>query len=112
MVRDKRSNKPKLFHVDNIAEPMFGFQVGPGALRTHSKENCQGRHCVIHNPSKHHMRDWPLNWRADKSVMERLCSHGVGHDDPDDVAFRKTLHPDDKYVGSHGCDGCCIAPKK
>lgn len=37
------------------------------------------------------------HWRDDRSFMERICPHGVGHPDPDDE------HADP----IHGCDGCC-----
>lgn len=40
---------------------------------------------------------WPQHWRGDRHLMERICPHGVGHPDPDDI------NPD----GVHGCDGCC-----
>jgi hypothetical protein len=33
--------------------------------------------------------------------MERICSHGVGHPDPDEINTDKT----------HGCDGCCTPPE-
>jgi hypothetical protein len=95
------------FDVDNIAEPVFGMQVGKGFLyNLHPQERCAGRPCVIHNPSDHHMKDWPLNWRADKSQMERLCSHGTGHPDPDDLDYHKSQGRD--WMSVHGCDGCCI----
>lgn len=100
------------FHVDNIAEPIWGVQVGPGVLNTHPPSKCRGQYCVVHNPSDHHMRDWPLNWRADRYLMERMCAHGCGHPDPDDVAFQRS-HPvlKGRAPGSHGCDGCCWAPE-
>jgi hypothetical protein len=48
--------------------------------------------------------------------MERICPHGVGHPDPDDLAYRisiaKKMGKDTKYLGIHGCDGCCTPPKK
>lgn len=96
------------FPVDNVAEPSLGIQVGPGVLRSvHPKDACKGRHCVIHNPSDHHMRDWPLNWRADKYLMERVCPcHGNGHPDPDDLAYHRSVGDDWKAV--HGCSGCCV----
>lgn len=73
---------------------------------THSADKCAGEYCCIHNPSEHHMRDWTMNWRADKGVMERLCpEHGVGHPDPDDVAFN--IRAGRAYLNSHGCCGCC-----
>jgi len=70
-------------------------------LNVHSKDDCKNDHCCVHNPSDHHMRDWPQNWREDRNLMERICPHGVGHPDPDDP---KANHP---YHSMHGCDGCC-----
>jgi hypothetical protein len=53
--------------------------------------------CTIHNRSNHPMRGWPQYWRGDRNMMERICPHGVGHPDPDEI------NPDTV----HGCDGCC-----
>lgn len=88
--------------VINIAEPTFGIQVGKRALQVHSPDKCAGGICCIHNPSDHHMKSWEMNWRGDRGIMERLCTHGVGHPDPDDLLMRTS----DSY-GVHGCDGCC-----
>lgn len=63
----------------------------------HPREQCVSDHCTLHNRSDHHMRAWPQHWRSDRGMMERICPHGVGHPDPDEV------HPDTV----HGCDGCC-----
>ena len=35
--------------------------------------------------------------------LERLCSHGIGHTVGTIVPAR--MH--DKYLYTHGCDGCC-----
>ena len=83
------------------------FQSGTGQiLRTvHAEGKCAGDHCVIHNPSDHHMRDWPTNFRGGTMLdpgpvfTERICPHGIGHPDPDDP-FAPVVH---------GCDGCCHA---
>jgi hypothetical protein len=97
------------FYVDNAAEPIFGVQVGPALLNVHRKEDCLGPYCVIHNPSQHHMRNWALNWRSDRKMMERLCpEHGTGHPDPDDLAYKQRIGDDD--AGVHGCCGCCVPP--
>lgn len=94
------------FVVDNFAEPVFGIQCGPGVLKNvHDPKLCAGHNCVIHNPSDHHMRDWPLNWRSDTRLMERICEHGVGHPDLDDVEYWASV--DQGWKGIHGCDGCC-----
>lgn len=77
-------------------------------IRTHRKGQCKGEYCTIHNPSNHHMHSWPTHWRDDRKIMERICKCGVGHPDPDDLAFRiNKLGQDPKYAGIHGCCGCC-----
>lgn len=65
--------------------------------RVHSAERCSGTNCAIHNMSNHHMRSWPQIFREDNATMERVCSHGIGHPDPDS--------PNADWA--HGCDGCC-----
>lgn len=72
----------------------------------HPAEKCAGRPCVLHNPSNHPLKDAPLNWRGDTRVMERMCPHGIGHPDPDDVAYQASRGR--SWVGVHGCDGCCV----
>lgn len=69
----------------------------------HDPSQCAGEYCTIHNMSDHHMREWPQRWRNDRLIIERICPHGVGHPDPDEVFFYT-----DSITGSiHGCDGCC-----
>ena len=67
-------------------------------LMGHNLRSCIGNYCTLHNRSDHHMRHMPQNWREDAGFMERICEHGVGHPDPDEI--------NPKVV--HGCDGCCI----
>lgn len=74
-------------------------------FNVHPRTACSGEYCVIHNPSDHPLRDAPRHWRSDKRVMERICEHGIGHDDPDDYAHRKAI--DSRASSIHGCDGCC-----
>ncbi len=82
---------------------MERYETGTGQkLWVHLKTECKGEHCPIHNPSDHHMKTWPTNWRWDRGIMERICPHGIGHPDPDDI---KIVNEDDK--GIHGCDNCC-----
>lgn len=113
-----------------LAEPSLGIQTGEGVLRTHPRSACEGRDipCCIHSPSEHHMRTWPMNWRGDTRVMERLCPHGTGHPDPDHMAYARSLtpghdcpdahelaidydircpYPHLEWQGIHSCDGCC-----
>jgi hypothetical protein len=101
----------------------------------HRREQCEGEPCTFHNPSNHHMKDWPITVRYDRyGLAERLCPHGVGHPDIDSVNWLKGLYdsgvlfrigvldpPDperakepnfDAYniFTTHGCCGCCIPP--
>jgi len=73
-------------------------------LMVHNKSQCRGEYCCIHNPSKHHMNDWPQHWRDDRGIMERICPHGIGHPDPDQIMANE-------HNWIHGCDGCC-SPQK
>jgi len=93
------------------ATDRHGIPVGETALVTHPPESCTGRPCVVHHPSDHHMREWPTLYRADRGITERACPHGVGHPDPDDLAYRQTLPCKTFSVGVHGCDGCCTPPE-
>lgn len=96
----------ELISIDNAAEPTFGVQLpGPHVIAVHPRSKCEGQTCCIHNPSEHHMLTWPMNWRGDTGVMERICAHGVGHPDPDATAYQKSLG--NTHHGTHGCDGCC-----
>lgn len=90
-------------------------------MATHTATQCAGEPCVLHNPSDHHMRDWPTVVRYDKfALTERQCRHGIGHPDPDSMDWLSRCWPsvverglsyDDgdgwKALGVHGCDGCC-----
>jgi hypothetical protein len=70
-------------------------------VNVHSLEDCEGDVCPIHKLTDHSMRSFPQHWRDDRRIMERICSHGVGHPDPDDVLnedreirnFVKVDHP-------------------
>ncbi len=71
-------------------------------VNVHSDNQCARDYCTIHRPSNHHMLDFPQLWRQDRHMMERMCPHGIGHPDPDDITLNRT----------HGCDGCCIKSTK
>lgn len=95
-----------MYWIDNAAEPTMGIQIGGSVMvNVHDAARCAGEFCVMHNPSDHHMRDWPTNWRGDRGLVERLCPHGIGHPDPDDLEFH--LRNGREWQGVHGCDGCC-----
>lgn len=86
---------------------------GVKIIRVHPFIKCMGRHCTIHNPSEHPLYLRPLHWRDDKGIFERICEHDIGHDDPDDVAYRRSLPGvNTEYIGIHGCDGCCAGKYK
>lgn len=116
---------PEIFEDDPLPDPLppDGFLVressgrvyfvdgfGRAVENIHAPEKCAGRSCVIHNQSEHRMRGMTLSWRqADAfdikpSHFERICSHGIGHPDPDSSDF---LRSTGQSVDVHGCDGCC-----
>lgn len=95
---------------DSREEGSFRLAV----LKTHGPESCEGRGCNIHHPSFHSMVTFPLYWRTDRGIAERICSHEVGHPDPDQLIYWNTLRDDgivpQGWVDAqmvHGCDGCC-----
>jgi hypothetical protein len=134
----QKSGKYKGKFVVQTFGGMFGEYLGWAALPTHKPADCEGQGCPVHHPSDHLMKDWPLYWRGDRGLMERACSHGFGHPDPDDLAYKRLIwHDDDPeaialYRASredkdylyeepaftldekieaeavHGCDGCCV----
>lgn len=95
-------------------EPQFGAYAGKVQLKVHDENACIGPFCTVHNPSDHPLRDAPLQWRADRGLMERRCGHGVGHPDPDDLAFKRLIMTESDFAARgfelHGCDGCCEVP--
>jgi hypothetical protein len=76
---------------------------------THMVGSCLGERCTIHNRSDHPMRAFPQQWRSDRMMMERVCPHGIGHPDPDDIKLVGRYGPDEAI---HGCDGCCAGGVK
>jgi len=99
-----------------IPSEMEKYETGTGQIvHVHPASDCEGEYCVIHNPSDHCMKDFPTHWRQDRGMMERICPHGIGHPDPDDLAFKKRVA--EKFgrnsydSGVHGCDGCCTGYK-
>lgn len=71
----------------------------------HNAEDCD-LFCPIHWPSNHKMLTWPLYWRQDAGIFERICVHGIGHPDPDSLDHVEKVTGSDAW-GIHGCDGCC-----
>jgi hypothetical protein len=85
---------------------------GQEILNVHDESDCEDQPaCIIHRPTEHHMSDWPLHWRGDRGIFERICSHGVGHPDPDQFYYweKRGLMPAEAV---HGCDSCCAKPER
>lgn len=70
---------------------------GGQVIYAHEATECAAEFCTVHKPSDHSMRSFRQHWRGDRGIMERICLHGIGHPDPDDLSVD----------GVHGCDGCC-----
>lgn len=85
--------------------------------RLHTLEACKTtrkaggpKNCVIHRPSLHRLTGSPQVLRS-SALIEDQCPHGVGHPNPDSVAYLNWAS-DETHWGIHGCDGCCgTAPK-
>jgi hypothetical protein len=77
----------------------------------HAVEACMGEWCPIHNPSDHPLSSARLHWRGDRGIFERICEHGIGHVDPDSLAYLRRRGVDDP--GIHGCcwERCCSVKK-
>lgn len=84
--------------VYTIKKNKFTLEGGQVIFNVHHINQCAGRNCVLHNMSNHSMRSFPQHYRQDIGIMERVCPHGIGHLDPDELTDR---------LGAHGCDGCC-----
>jgi hypothetical protein len=80
-----------------------------------SSPDCFEYNCCIHNPSDHPLVDADIVWRQagafdiKPSHMERICEHGVGHPDPDALAYLNRTGKGElaHSLSIHGCDGCC-----
>lgn len=86
---------------------------GGRMLETHGPAQCGSGFCCIHRPSAHVLNDRPLLWRDDSrpAFMERVCPHGIGHPDPDSLAWLATVQRNPRLVEAleiHSCDGCCF----
>jgi len=84
--------------IDYADNPAVQLEHSDVWLKCHSESECKVyEYCTMHKRSDHSMRDFPQHWRADRGIMERICTHGVGHVDPDEITTDRT----------HGYDGCC-----
>lgn len=76
-----------------------------GMMGIHDPSLCEGKGCSVHHPSDHHMSAWPIVWREDLGYCERMCPHGIGHPDYDDMVYLASIGDLDR--GIHSCDRCC-----
>lgn len=83
----------------------FTLPNGLKLIGVHRREKCDPLPCVIHNPTEHSMRIFPLHWRRDRGIFERICLHGIGHPDPDQFDYWESVG--ESFQSVHGCDGCC-----
>lgn len=94
-----------------IAKLKRKLEKMPKHPRMHGPNRCDpALPCPIHRPSDHAMKDWPYLVRYDKhAVTERICAHGIGHPDPDSLAWIERRMGADwaEALAVHGCDGCC-----
>jgi hypothetical protein len=84
--------------------------------RTHTKEQCKAtrkqgapKGCVLHKPTPHKLTGSKQILRR-STLIEDVCSHGIGHPNPDSARFlnwRDGYDPDKGSWFTHGCDGCC-----
>lgn len=79
-------------------------------IMAHPPEECEGRNsCSLHNRTVHSMRAMTQVWRNDTGLVERICEHGIGHFDPDQMEYLISVHgkKDAMLMALHSCDGCC-----
>lgn len=67
----------------------------------HPETKCRGRHCIVHNPIHTHMDDWPVVYREDIGVFERIDKYGCGHPDPSQFDHWERIGMGDLAI--HGC---------
>ena len=93
-----------------MTENEYVTGTGQKLVNVHdASADCIVNGCPVHAPSDHSMKLFPTHWRQDRGLMERICPHGVGHPDPDHLAFtlRTAGFEAASVEGIHGCDGCC-----
>lgn len=96
------NHTPRVWRVDvNRVVPVYGDVI----TGVHLEDECHGLPCVVHAPTNHHMSRWPLIWRYDRKIFERLCPHGTGHPDPDQLPYWRSIGALHEFV--HCCCGCC-----
>lgn len=106
----KKSERKKIAnHLGVTVDRIYVLEHRDSYIVTHRPDQCAGEVCCVHNKTNHSMRGFPQVFRYDRGIMERICTHGVGHPDPDQDAFFKKTYGDDAWAEwIHGCCGCCI----
>lgn len=62
--------------------------------------------CVIHNPNPNNVLAGRPQVLRSSGLIEDTCEHGVGHPNPDSLAYFRWAEPWNGFA-VHGCDGCC-----
>lgn len=92
---------------DRSRNVVSGLALGPlsSGVAEHSARHCDtDPACPRHEPTAHHMREWPVYHGQEANLTVRRCPHGALHPDPDDARWgRAVKHQAD-------CDGCCAPP--
>lgn len=83
----------------------FTMPGGTVLVGVHTRESCGGDYCVVHCPKHTHMDDWPLIWRDDRGIFERIDPLGCGHPDPSQFDYWERTNQEWQTV--HGCTGLC-----
>ena len=73
-------------------------------LHHHDIFSCEGEFCPLHRPKPGAWDSWPLLWRSDRRIMERVCPHGCGH--PAVEQLDHWTATGRMYQAVHGCCGC------
>lgn len=90
---------------NDLIQSMRVWRMPNGILlnNIHLRDKCAGRPCVIHAPSDHAQSKFPLIWRNDRGIFERLCPCGIGHPDADQEQF--WIESGQEWQLIHGCCG-------
>lgn len=104
----KRLQAERLSSLPDI-EPDYVDGFGNALYFVHPQSPDCDEGCVIHNPTDPNKDTFPPLWRGDRSMMERVCPHGIGHPDRDQIRYwERTLgEAEARAQATHACDGCC-----
>jgi hypothetical protein len=96
-------DKARLDYSGNVPVWYYERQYLQNFKNVHDAGVCRGRACTFHNRTDHPLRQYTMNWRADRGIMERICPCGIGHPDPDQFAYWAEI--DEMWQRVHGCCG-------